>query len=159
MNTPSDRLRQEHKQAPGNHTPTGVRLKIRRASEEELVEVSPAFRILQHYKPEQPSSSQWREFSRSLAERLDREAEKKSAFRSIQVLRDKFTATDSVALRTTGYVLMILTLGAIAVGIAAAATLAFNAPGPQTSMLPESQPVACYAIASAAEPAVLFSAA
>ena len=147
MNTPSDRLRQEQQHPSGNHTPTGIRLKTRRASEEELVEISPAFRILKQEQIEKPSALQWREFSRQLTEKLDQEAEKKSRFRSIQVIRDKFTATDSVVLRATGYALLALVLGAIALGIAVAAAVVFTEPSVPQHARSSSAPASEYAVA------------
>jgi hypothetical protein len=128
MTTPQNRFRQQQEQGPDQHTPTGVRLNIRRSSEDQLVEISPAFRILQKNAVQAPSSAQWREFSRRLSEALDKEAEKKSRFRSIQVIRDKFTATDSVVLRVLGYALLALALGAIAAGIWILSMLALHQP-------------------------------
>lgn len=148
MKTPSDRLSQEHQKGSGTQTPTGLRLKVKRAAQEELAEISPAFRILQKHEVEQPTSTQWRNFSRTLTERLDREAEKHRRYRSVQVIRDEFTATDSIVMRTVGYALLILALGAIAVGIYAAAALAFNAPMPQTSFHIENAPAVQVAMAA-----------
>jgi hypothetical protein len=117
MTTPQNRQRQQQEQGSGQHTPTGIRMNVRRSSDEQLVEISPAFRILQKHRAEQPSSTQWREFSRRLSQALDKEAERKSRFWSIQVIRDKFTSTDSRALRALGYMLLAVALAGIAVGI------------------------------------------
>jgi hypothetical protein len=149
MNSNSDnRLEQKQRRAPGDHTPTGVRLKMRKASEEELVGISPAFRIIEQHPPP-PTPAQWRDFSRKLATRIEYEAQKKSGFRSIQVIRDKFTATDSVALRVTGYALLVLALSAIAFGLWLAAGLVFtSAPETSGAMTRVAQPaVACAHVA------------
>lgn len=152
MSTPSERFKQQKEQASSLHTPTGVRLQVRRASEEELVEVSPAFRIMKQYPVQQPSAAQWREFTRQLTEKLDKEAEKHSRFPMIQTIRDKFTSTDSVSMRVFGYALLVVALGAIAAGIWAAATFMMSSE-PVAQVMPAStaSTVCCMASSTAVE--------
>jgi hypothetical protein len=131
----SDKLRQVQQYEQSGHTPTGLRLNPRKAMQEELVQISPVFQILQQQKKNEPSPAQWREFSRKLTEKLDRQAEKQSRFRVVQVIRDRFTATDSVALRAAGYVLLIAALAVIAAGLWAAASFAMSGAPAHTQLL------------------------
>jgi negative regulator of sigma E activity len=130
-----DRLSQQHERHKAELTPSGVRLKPGSARDEELMEMSPAFRILLKNPMEQPNPQQWREFTRTMAARLDAEAASKSNYWSVQTIRDKFIATDSKVLRAAGYAMLVITLAVIAAIVWAAMLLIVPTSAPQAAAL------------------------
>lgn len=147
MKPAMDRLSQQQQQQPmSDRTPSGVRLTPGSLKEEELNDISPAFRILLKKQVELPSPAQWRDFSKVMAAKLDQEAERKSNYRSVQVIRDKFLATDSLAIRALGYGLLAVALAVIAALIWMAALMIMPDPTPATAHVPAP---AVHSIASA----------
>ena len=114
MENTGHRLNQEQLSDSQSSGLTGVKaLSRHKARTEELVQVSPVFRLLSKDSEVQGTASQWREFTKDLASRLEEETKEVRRFPRLETLRDRFTATDSVLIRITGYLMILVILGAI----------------------------------------------
>lgn len=107
MNPHSKRFQHENRTTESTRTPTSVRLQPS-GKDRELVEVNHAFQVLMKRGAHDPSAAEWRDFSRKLTARLELDQQEKSLGKWAQTIRDRFIATDSVAVRALGYVCMAL---------------------------------------------------